>query len=68
MWANILRNWKTSGAAAVMAITGIVVVFFPTKSDVINKVAEGIVILAGAIIGLCAKDGDRSGTAGSPNP
>lgn len=68
MWNNIIRNWKTSGAAAVMAAAGIFVVFFPTQSDVINKVAQGIVLLAGAIIGLCAKDGDRSGTANNPNP
>jgi hypothetical protein len=62
MFALILKNWKTSGAALIGALAGIIVVFFPTFSEPITQIAQGLVLLCAALIGLFAKDGDVTGT------
>ncbi len=68
MWENIARNWQTSGSAVVAAVAGLVAVFYPDKTAVINQIAAGIALLFGAIFGLVSKDSDKSGTAARPNP
>ena len=68
MLEDIRRNWKSSGSAAVAALAGLVAVFYPDKSQVINQVAAGVALLFGAILGLVGKGGDKSGTAARPNP
>jgi peptidoglycan/LPS O-acetylase OafA/YrhL len=65
---NILRNWKTSGAALVGAVVAILVIFFPSQTEAINQVGQAVVVLCGALIGLFSKDSDKSGTSGNPNP
>ena len=68
MWENILRNWKSSGSAVISAAAGLVALFYPDKSSLINQVAGGISLLFLAILGLVGKDSDKSGTAAAPNP
>lgn len=68
MLENIRRNWKSSGSAVIAALAGLVAIFYPDKTQVINQVAAGIALLFGAILGLVGKDGDKSGTAARPNP
>jgi uncharacterized membrane protein HdeD (DUF308 family) len=68
MWNDIVRNWKTSGSAVISAAAGLVALFYPDKSSLINQVAGGISLLFLAILGLVGKDGDKSGTAVAPNP
>jgi preprotein translocase subunit SecE len=68
MLANILRNWKTSVAAAITAVGVLLKVVWPTRGEIIDRAAD-VFITLGPILGLLfAKDGDLSGTATKPNP
>jgi uncharacterized membrane protein HdeD (DUF308 family) len=68
MLNDILRNWRTSGAGIILGLAGLFRIFYPTKSEIIQRIAEAIIVLAGAVIALLAKDANISGTSGNPNP
>lgn len=68
MLDNIIRNWQTSGSGLIAAVAGLVAIFYPDKTAVINQVAAGVAVLFGFLFSLFAKDGNKSGTAANPNP
>jgi hypothetical protein len=65
-WANIAKNWKTSGAGLVAALSIIAGLFFPDKQELIAKIATAITALALALFALSSKDNDVTGTAANP--
>lgn len=68
MLADILRNWKTSVAAVIIAIGVLLKVIWPTRGELIDRAAD-VMIALGPILGLlAAKDANLSGTATKPNP
>jgi len=66
MLENIIRSWRTSGPALVMALAGIFLIFIPDQGALINQVAEGVIVLCGVLIGIFAKDSGVTGTALNP--
>ena len=67
-WREILRNWKTTCGAAILAVGVLLKALYPGRSEVIDKAAE-VLIALGPILGLlAAKDADKSGTADKPVP
>ena len=66
MLENIIRSWRTSGPALVMALAGIFLIFMPDQGAMIDKIAQGVIVLCGVIIGIFAKDSSVTGTALNP--
>jgi hypothetical protein len=49
-----------------MAVAGIFLIFIPKQSELVNQIAQGIIVLCGVIIGIFAKDSSVTGTALNP--
>lgn len=67
MLKTILKNWKTSGAALLSAILGLLNYLYPEKfTPELNTSILGILVLA---LGLSAKDANVTGgtTVNTPN-
>ena len=68
MWNELVRNWKTSVAAAIIAVGVLLKVIWPGRGEVIDRACD-VFIALGPILGLlAAKDSTISGTAANPNP
>jgi hypothetical protein len=66
IWANIIRNWSTSGIGLITAAAAMFAIFYPDQSGFINQVASGVAVLFGAIFALIAKSASVTGTAANP--
>jgi drug/metabolite transporter (DMT)-like permease len=66
MLENICKSWRTSGAALVAALAGVFLIFMPDQSETIKKIAEAVLLIAGVIVGIFAKDSSITGTALNP--
>lgn len=66
LWANIVKNWRSSGSAVIASIAGLVAIFYPDKTSLINQVAAAVGMLFLAIMGLVGKDSSVTGTAANP--
>lgn len=53
---TILKNWKTSLLGGGVLTTGLTIIINDP-----NQWKEGVIAIAGGLIGLIAKDGDKTG-------
>jgi len=66
LWANVVRNWRSSGSGLITVIAGGVAIFYPDHTAKINQVAGFLALFFGAIFALIAKDSSVTGTAANP--
>jgi len=55
-----MKDKKTTVSGLVMAIAGMVAMFYPDQSELINEIAAGVAIVAGALATYFAADAQKT--------
>ena len=65
-WENVKANWETTVPGIITTVAGGVALFYPDKTDFINRVASVVAVLSGLVFVLLTKSANVTGTALNP--
>ena len=63
---DFFNSWKTSGAALIASIVGMVILFYPEHKEFVTKFGVALLSFVTALGLFFSKDGDKSGTTKNP--